>query len=172
MNDVQTMFDAAWKQHQAGNIRQAELLYRQILHIEPRNGRAPCTCSAFSPDRRAERSCHCLHQRGRAAQARFCRCSLQSGFHLHEAGDVDKAAASCQNALRVKPDFAEVHNSLGLIWKQQGKHGQTLASFHEAVRLKPDFFDAWSNLGDIYWAMGNVNNSFASLQRALSLRLT
>ena len=37
MNSLPQMFDLALQHHQAGNLHQAESLYRQILQVDPRH---------------------------------------------------------------------------------------------------------------------------------------
>ncbi|MFQ5545679.1 MAG: FkbM family methyltransferase, partial [Acidiferrobacterales bacterium] len=51
-----------------------------------------------------------------------------------------------QQALTLKPDFAEAHNNLGNALKEQGKLTEAIAAYRQALALKPDFTDAHSNL--------------------------
>jgi Tfp pilus assembly protein PilF len=48
---------------------------------------------------------------------------------------LDEASAECREALRLRPDFAEVHTNFGLALLDQGKLDQAIAECREALRL-------------------------------------
>ena len=43
-----------------------------------------------------------------------------------------------REAIRLKPDYAEAHNNLGIALMAQGKHDEAIVAYREAIRLKPD----------------------------------
>ena len=43
-----------------------------------------------------------------------------------------------REAIRLKPDYAEAHNNLGIALTDQGKLDEAVAEYREAIRLKPD----------------------------------
>jgi len=48
--------------------------------------------------------------------------------------------------LSIKPDFAEAHNNLGLIFVKQGRTDKAIRHFSEALRIKPDLINSKKNL--------------------------
>ncbi len=56
-------------------------------------------------------------------------------------------AAEFRDAIRLRPDFAEAHNHLGLVLIQTGEDEAGIASLREAVRISPDYAEARANLG-------------------------
>jgi tetratricopeptide (TPR) repeat protein len=70
------------------------------------------------------------------------------GLLLGRTGaDSGRVAAEFREAIRLRPDFAEAHNNVGLVLIQAGDDPAGIASLREAVRLRPDFADAHANLG-------------------------
>jgi tetratricopeptide (TPR) repeat protein len=56
---------------------------------------------------------------------------------------------SYRAALKIKPDFAEAHCSLGIALSEIGRHGEAIASFNQALKLRPDLAEAHINLSRI-----------------------
>ena len=61
-------------------------------------------------------------------------------------GQPDEAIRQFQEAIRLKPDYAEAHSNLGTAFFQQGRADEAIRQYQEALRLKPDFPDARRNL--------------------------
>ena len=53
-------------------------------------------------------------------------------------GKLDEAVACYRRALELKPDYAEAHNNLGVVFKDQGKLDEAVACCRRALELKPD----------------------------------
>ena len=57
---------------------------------------------------------------------------------LGQRGRFDEAIAHLQQALEIKPDYAEAHNNLGMALAGQGKIAEAVVQWREAVRLQPN----------------------------------
>jgi tetratricopeptide (TPR) repeat protein len=51
-----------------------------------------------------------------------------------------------EQALRIKPDFAEVHYALATALEQTGRVREAIAHYKQALRIRPDFTDAQNAL--------------------------
>jgi len=64
-------------------------------------------------------------------------------------GRLPDAVAHCEEALRLKPDFAQAHNNLAnVLAKLPGRMSEALAHFEEALRLDPNYVEAHSNFAN------------------------
>jgi protein O-mannosyl-transferase len=99
---------------------------------------------------------------------------------LFQSGRFDEAIAECQEALKIKPDFAAAHNNLGaaLVENQRGGDGahwqngdldEAIAHYRTALQIKPDFAQAWGNLGTALLLKGQVDEAIAHYQKALEI---
>ncbi len=61
----------------------------------------------------------------------------------------------------MKPDFAEVHWSLGLALYPKGDLDGAIGEFREAIRLKPDYADAHYSLGYALQGKGDDDGAIA-----------
>jgi Tfp pilus assembly protein PilF/peroxiredoxin len=87
-----------------------------------------------------------------------------------KAGQVAKARAAFEQALRLKPDYAEASNSLGALLAQSGEIPGAIEHFRAAIQAKPDFADALNNLGFALFQTGQLDEAHALYQKALALR--
>jgi len=88
-----------------------------------------------------------------------------------QSADASKVAAEFREAIRLRPDFAEAHDNLGLVLIQSGDDEGGLAAFREAVRLAPDFADAHANLGAALMPT-DAEEAIRELERAVALAPT
>ena len=64
-----------------------------------------------------------------------------------KGADSSEVAAEFREAIRLRPDFAEAQNNLGLVLTQTDEDEPALAAFREAIRIRPNYAEAHANLG-------------------------
>ena len=67
--------------------------------------------------------------------------------------------ACCQNAIRLRPDYAEAHNNLGNVFKDQNNFEEAQRCYEHAVGLNPKYGPGLNNLGVIYREQGRMPSS-------------
>jgi tetratricopeptide (TPR) repeat protein len=85
--------------------------------------------------------------------------------------DAAKVLAEFREAVRLRPDFAEAQNNLGLVLIQTGDDEAGIAALREAIRLAPDFADAHSNLGAVL-TTSDPEEAIRELEKAVELAPT
>ena len=75
-----------------------------------------------------------------------------------------------REALRLQPDFANAHDSLGHLLNRLGRWEEAEASVRTALRLNPQAANAHVTLGHIFRQVGRADEAQASYRAALSLR--
>ncbi|MGD0651503.1 MAG: tetratricopeptide repeat protein [Verrucomicrobiia bacterium] len=90
------------------------------------------------------------------------------GVMLQKA-NVSEAKEHYEQALRLKPDYAEGHNNLGNALLDLGKVTEALGCFEQALRLQPDYIDAYNNLGNALLRLGRVTEALGCFEQALRL---
>lgn len=84
-------------------------------------------------------------------------------------GEARDVAAEFEAAIALRPDYAEAHNYLGLVYTQANDDSKAARAFREAIRLRPDYADAHANLGALLTAT-DAAESVRELERAVALR--
>jgi protein O-GlcNAc transferase len=79
-----------------------------------------------------------------------------------------EAIESLKQAMRLRPDFAEASNDLGVAYAGNHQYKQAIESFSRAILLEPDLPDSHFNLGAVYLAL---NDKGAALEQYRKLQL-
>lgn len=72
-----------------------------------------------------------------------------------------------QRAVAVKPDFAPLHNNMGIALRELARHEEALASYGRALALQPQYPDALNNRGNVLRDLQRYDEALASYEQAL-----
>jgi predicted O-linked N-acetylglucosamine transferase (SPINDLY family) len=170
MATVSEMLAIAIEHHQAGQLAEAEQLYRQILRMEPDCADALQRLGALA------------HQAGQPALAvdylrRAVAISPQvAGYQYNLSVAYEalrrplEAAACAGRALELEPDFAEAHYQLGNLLRIQGQLAQAIACYRRAIALRPEYVEAYHNWGLALYDAGQLDLARRCYQKTLELR--
>ena len=86
-----------------------------------------------------------------------------------QVNEVNEAIAQYQQAVEINPDFAEAHNSLGIVFAGLGKIDEAIAHFGRALEIKPDFAEAHNSLGNLLAGRGQLDEAIAHYRKALEI---
>ncbi len=164
------VFETAWQCHQAGELRQAEELYRRILQREPRNGRVWFVLANL------------VESQQRLAEAvAYYRQALEiepreglGYFHLANALLQQKEWAEAEPAFRrcleLQPGHIEALVNLGFVLSEQNRHVEAEACCRQALALKPDQAEIHHNLGNALREQNKHDEAIEHYREALRLR--
>jgi protein O-mannosyl-transferase len=91
------------------------------------------------------------------------------GVALDDKGQTDKAIGHYQEALRLKPAYADIYYNLGLAFGKKGQLDEAISQLQEAIRLNPDHFQAHNNLGVAFGMKGQTDKAIHQYQEAIRL---
>ncbi len=154
--------------HQAGNLVEAERLYRQAMAAEPH---------AFLP--------HYLlgvirFHAGHAAEALdlvACALALEhnaeafniQGLILDVLHQPQEAFASFDAALRLEPHYSEAWNNRSNVLQQLARFDEALDSVDKALACDPHMAESWSNRAVVLQQIGRLDAALASVDRGLAI---
>jgi predicted O-linked N-acetylglucosamine transferase (SPINDLY family) len=169
MATVPEAFQTAHGHHQAGRLREAEALYRQILRQEPNHADALHLLGVVA------------HQHGQHDLAAeligraIAQCGDRAAYHSNLAetyraqGKLAEAEQSLRRALALDPDSAHAHNNLGIVLGALGRSAEAVEALTRAIGLRDDFAEPHNNLGIVRRAEGNLDEAIAHFRRAVQL---
>ncbi len=92
------------------------------------------------------------------------------GTVLLQAGQVMEAIKHLQQALQIKPDYADAHYNLGLALAKMGRVPEAISQYEQALRIKPDFADAHNDLALALEQTGKTEEAIAQYEQALRIK--
>ena len=85
-----------------------------------------------------------------------------------QAGRFDEARTHLEEALRLRPDYAEARTNLGSVLQAQGRLNEAIDAFRQALRNKPKDGQVHFNLGNALTAAGRIDEAIDHFRQATS----
>jgi predicted O-linked N-acetylglucosamine transferase (SPINDLY family) len=166
---IQQAFELALRHHQAGQLQQAEYIYRQVLAQQPGHVDALHLLGVVSHQNGRNDIAVDLIRQAIAAAPDFPEAYSNLGVALKALGRLDDAIAAHRQALALKPFYIEAHYNLGVALKDKGQLNDAIASFRQAIDLKSDYHEAYNDLGSALYAIGQFDEAIAAYRMAVAL---
>jgi predicted TPR repeat methyltransferase len=169
MSTIAEAMTEAWQCQQAGNLTQAEAIYRRILEAEPRHAdalyRLALACQAQG--RAAE--CIALYRQLLILHPDSTETFNNLGVAYAALGRTSEALECYRTALGLTPGYAEALNNLGLLHAAQGNWDDASAAYQQALASRPRYAAALNNLGLAHAQQGRGAEAIECFQQALAL---
>jgi tetratricopeptide (TPR) repeat protein len=92
------------------------------------------------------------------------------GIALAQLGRMQEAIGRFEQALRVKPDYAEAHYNLGLVLGQTDRPQEAIRQYERALRIKPGDVAVHCNLAITLAQVGRIQEAIAHWEQALRIK--
>ena len=164
----QNLLTQAVTHHQAGHYREAELLYKQLLSVQPRHPDA----LHFLGVLRLQNG-HVHEAMGLIGQAVVIRPNdVDAIFNLGNAqkaaGLLMEAEQSFRKAVRARPQHPGFLCNLGNVLTDQNNLVEAVAAFRAAIQFNPGYHLAYNSLATALGQMGQVKEAETAFRSAIS----
>ena len=93
------------------------------------------------------------------------------GNALRKKDDLTEAVACYQQAIKIKPNYFEAFNNMGLAMKGKDELAAAIESYAQAIKIKPDFAEAYNNKGkSLLEATLGSDAAIDNFQQALKIK--
>lgn len=162
-------FDQGLGHHRAGNIQNAEAIYRKILAIDPNHADSLHLLGVIAvqvgrPDAAVELIATAIRSRPDVPSY-----YSNLGNALTAIGRPEQAMEACLEAIRLDPTFAAGYTNLGYALKALGQFDKAHEAFENAARLAPDDPATLINLGNLDYGRGRFDDAQRHFETALSM---
>jgi len=166
---VDRAMELALAQQRAGQWRNAEEIYRQILGQFPSHAKA------------IQRLGVLLAQQGRIGEAlplfqRFVELQPASaegfsdlGSALRSAGRTEEAIEKLSRAISLNPNLGMAHGNLANVYRELGRMDDAMVEYQRAIQLNPNHAPSHSNYGNALASKNQLSDAMAAFRRAIEL---
>jgi SAM-dependent methyltransferase/Tfp pilus assembly protein PilF len=166
------LYELAFRRHQAGQLPEAEELYRSILEADPRQ----LDCLHFlgmialqsgRPEQAVERIGQAIAANDGVAAWHGSIAEAYRALGRREA-----AIEHYGKAVALDPQYWAAHNMLADLLRDAGDKAAAIAHYEKAVAAKPDLAPARHNLAALLLDQGRANDAVDAIWRALAVKDT
>jgi protein O-GlcNAc transferase len=156
--------------HQKGQLGQAEVIYRQLLGIDPTNADALHLLGVIAQQTGDLTSAVDIISQAIQVNPHVAIYYSNLGNALQELKQLDAAVAIYDKAIALKPDYAEAYYNRGDALQELKQFDAAVASYDKAITLQPDYAEAYSNRGIALKEQKQFDAAVASYDKAIALK--
>ncbi len=161
--------EQAFAAHRAGQVAEAERLYRAVLALDPRQPAALSNLgTALLQLGRPEAALEALGAALAVRPGHIPTLGNRAGA-LRAVGRLDEALEAVRQATLLDPAYADGLNTEGLLLTELGWPEEALAPLGKALALQSGHPGAWNNQGVALSRLNRPEAALASFERALAL---
>ena len=167
MTSLAEAFDIATRHHQAGQLADAEKIYRQILQHEPSHPHALHRLGIIALQIGKPEAALDLLQRAiqlNQADAQFFVDLGEAHRLLERPADAIECYAA---ALRLEPNLVRARVLLGALLRVQGRHEESAVCIRRALQIEPNNSEAITQLGQTLQAQDKLPEAEACYRRVV-----
>ena len=95
---------------------------------------------------------------------------VQKGMEKYNKKDYQGAIDDYNQAIKLKPDYADAYNSRGVSRSSLGDKKEAIDDYNQAIKLKPDLAEAYSNRGITRSDLGDKKEAIDDYNQAIKLK--
>jgi tetratricopeptide (TPR) repeat protein/SAM-dependent methyltransferase len=163
------LFALAVRHHQAGQLFEAESLYRQALAADGRHFGSLHHLGIIALQRGQAQAALDVIGRAIAVDDRVPDCRYNMAFALQALGRLSEAAVHYQAAVKLRPDYVEAHTNLGNVLKELGSYAEAAACYERVIALRPTA-EGHCNLANVLSQLSRLDEAVTHYRHAIDLK--
>ena len=166
---VQEAIQLAMQKQQAGQLAEAEAIYRQVLAAQPDSAEALNLLGTLAAQQgRLAEAAELISRAAKLARENV-EIYVNLGVVLLIGKRADLAESAFRRALALRPGDAAIHHNLGTALQSLGRLPEAMAELNAAVRSSPNNAGYLSALGSALSDMGRWNDAIEFACRSLAI---
>ncbi len=166
---LEQQLKSGMSRQQAGQLNEAERIYRKALAEEPNNPDALHLLGVVMGHTGQLDAALELIRRAIRFLPDYAEAHNSLGNVFMKKRELEGAVEAYREAILIRSNFSEAHNNLGLSLKDLGQLEEAIIAFTDASRHKPDWATPQLNLGQLFREQGRAEEALSAFQRAMRI---
>lgn len=154
----------------AGNVQEAELIFNDILKIQPDNVTALHFMGIIHYQQKDYEIAMEYIKKALRVGPDYVDALNNLGIVLQASGKLDEAITFYKKALKIDPRFIMANYNLGSAYKEKWQLQKAIQYYQKAIQLNHAFPEAYNNLGNIFQDQGKMDEAEVSYRHAIRLK--
>jgi len=159
----------AYALHQQGNLNDAEIIYKEVLHAHPLHFETLLLLGSLSAQKKDHWQAVKLLTQALEINPKHPDCFNNLAIAMKELHFYDDALVIIQQAIALNPQNADSYNNQGNILKELKRYEEAILSFNQAIKLNPQYSQAYSNLGLTLKEQGLLDEAMVQYDVSLAI---
>jgi len=91
---------------------------------------------------------------------------------LKQKGKMQESLNDLNNAITIKPDYADAYSNRGLLFKDIGNYQQAVNDLNRSINLNPKLYEPYYNRGLVYNIIGRYNTAIQDFNICINMNPT
>ena len=156
--------------HQTGQLAQAQMIYEEILAIQPANAEALHLLGIIAYQKQNHQRAVDLIDQAVTLLPDNAAFYSNRGLAQHGLNKFKAAIASYEKAISINPDYAEAWYNRGLALQELKQLEAATASYDKAIGLKADYAEAFFTRGLVMQDLKKHDEAVISYDRAIAIK--
>ncbi|CEN56281.1 tetratricopeptide repeat protein [Candidatus Methylopumilus turicensis] len=155
--------------HQQGYLKDAQVIYQQILNRQPMHFDALQLAGAIALETKHYEQALSLLSKAIKLHPDYGLIHYNLGIAFQALNQFKSAISCYDEAIRLTPDFASAYSNRGDALQATNQLQAAIDSYNQAIDLNPDYFEAYSNRGNALQSLKQYQEAIASYEKAIRL---
>ena len=166
---IDQQLQQAYALHQQGNLNDAEIIYKEVLHAHPLHFETLLLLGSLSAQKKDHWQAVKLLTQALEINPKHPDCFNNLAIAMKELHFYDDALVIIQQAIALNPQNADSYNNQGNILKALKRYDEAILSFDQAITLNPRYGQAYSNRGLTRREQGLLEEALLNYDQALAI---
>ncbi len=167
--DTESKLQEGIELHRNGQLQQAELIYQQILQVNPENAEVLHLLGTIA--HQVEKYDLAINLINQAIEIDPNQSSFFNnlGLTLQKQGRFEEAVQAYKQTIDLNSESSECYYNLGITLNDQGKLEEAIQAYQRAIEINPNHIEACNSLGIAFKDLGKLEESVQAYQDAIRI---
>jgi len=168
---IATLLQQGLALHQKGNPEEAQVIYEQILSIQPNHFDALQLLGVLFAQIKEYSKAVKFLSKALEINPNHAGAFSNRGIALKGLKRFDEALASYDQAIAINPVYLDAYTNRGNTLQELKRFDEALASFDQAIAINPDYAEAYYNRGNTLQELKRFDEALISYDQAIAVNL-